>query len=83
MSDHSKVSKLRWQCRRGVKELDVVFSEYLQNHYANSNKGLKTAFEELLQLEDPMLLALLYGESNSADQQIQLVVDKLKNLFTQ
>jgi antitoxin CptB len=30
----TELSRLRWLCRRGMKELDVVMSRYLEQHYA-------------------------------------------------
>ena len=32
----AEMSRLRWLCRRGMKELDVVMSAYLDNHYAGA-----------------------------------------------
>ena len=80
MSDN-KHSKLRWQCRRGVKELDVVLSEYLDNHYSQANAKEQQDFEDLLRLEDPLLLSCLMNEDDLDDKDQQILVEKLRSLF--
>jgi antitoxin CptB len=56
MSDNSK---LQWQCRRGMRELDVLLERYLKNCYAESNDAEKSAFQQLLTLSDPDLAGYL------------------------
>ena len=58
---YSELSKLRWQCRRGMKELDVILSHYLEQHYVQADQDEKQQFKTLLLLEDPMLIMLLQG----------------------
>jgi antitoxin CptB len=55
----SEYSQLKWQCRRGVKELDLLLTNYLEHHYSIANKNEQAAFKQLLTLEDPVLFALL------------------------
>jgi antitoxin CptB len=55
--------RLRWQCRRGMQELDLLLLRYLEQHYADAPAGDKAAFQAFLELPDPELLGyLLYGE---------------------
>ncbi len=57
------LSKLRWQCRRGMRELDELLLRYLENDYSQGSEAEKAAFRELLTLSDPELRAyLLAGE---------------------
>ncbi|MFQ3334366.1 MAG: antitoxin CptB, partial [Woeseiaceae bacterium] len=41
-------SKLRWQCRRGMRELDELLVSYLNEYYDESSENEKSAFHELL-----------------------------------
>lgn len=52
-------SKLKWQCRRGMRELDVLLSGYLERCYGQSSDEEKTAFRQLLELSDPELVGYL------------------------
>lgn len=77
--DLIELSHLRWHCRRGVKELDVVFSNYLENNYLDSNEDMKQAFKALLAMEDPLLLALVMDQEHITDELQNKVLDKMKN----
>ena len=77
----NEMSKLRWYCRRGLKELDVVLSEYLAHHYPNADNTSQQAFKALLQLEDPELLSLVMGYHKSGDQAQCAVLEQMRSLF--
>lgn len=66
--------RLRWQCRRGMRELDVLLSRYLQDTYPQSSEREKAAFEQLLSLSDPELSGyLLKGELHD-DPTVQPII---------
>ena len=70
-------SKLRWQCRRGMRELDELMVSYLNDHYDVSSEKEKNAFEELLELSDPELIKLLLTAYKSEVKSINLIVQKI------
>ena len=76
----SEVSRLRWLCRRGMKELDVVMTAYLDSRYTKASEIEKSGFRTLLEMQDPELYALLLGRFNSPDQNIDSVVQSIRNL---
>lgn len=76
------LSKLRWHCRRGVKELDVVLTNYLENHYLDSDQDIQEAFKSLLRIEDPILMSLVMGHSKVEDKAQNIVLDKMKVPFS-
>lgn len=55
----NELAKLKWQCRRGMKELDLLLENYLATDYLTADTAEKTRFAELLRLEDDALLAAL------------------------
>ncbi|MPV86871.1 FAD assembly factor SdhE [Ostreibacterium oceani] len=57
------IKKLHWQCRRGMKELDILFEYYLYNHYETATDAEQTAFETLINCQDPIILDYLFGRS--------------------
>lgn len=61
------LAKLRWQCRRGTKELDFLLLRYVDLEYTLADTQEKAIFMQLLALEDDHLISLLLGD---------LVVDK-------
>lgn len=71
--------QLRWQCRRGMRELDQLLLRYLENEYATSDEGKKSAFRELLQLPDPQLIGYLLGGETPVDAKIANVVSRIQD----
>ena len=70
------MSKLRWQCRRGMRELDQLLVAYLDNHYDGASDADKGAFEALLALPDPELVGYLLN-NQTPDPTLQRVVDAI------
>ena len=74
---HPPLTKLRWQCRRGMRELDVVLERYLQQRYASAPLAEQKAFESLLDLPDPQLFAYLMRRETPAVPEWVDVLSKL------
>lgn len=55
----NELAKLKWQCRRGMKELDLLLENYLATDYLLADTAEKARFIELLALEDDELLVVL------------------------
>jgi antitoxin CptB len=72
-------SQLRWQCRRGMRELDILLTNYLDNDYPQSGEAQKQAFCELLALPDADLIAYLLGGQTPADTALANVVSQIRD----
>lgn len=55
------LSKLKWACRRGMLELDVLLSNFLNERYLSLPDTEKQQFVNLLACTDPELFAWLLG----------------------
>jgi antitoxin CptB len=55
----TELGKLRWQCRRGSRELDLLLEHYLQTRYTVADEDEKARFIAMLQLDDAVLLEQL------------------------
>lgn len=53
--------RLRWQCRRALLELDLVFEHFLAHHFDTLSEAELATLAELLTLEDYDLWALVNG----------------------
>jgi len=51
------IAKLKWRCRRGMKELDVLLNGYLESEYSQASNAEQDTFHLLLEQEDPHLYA--------------------------
>lgn len=70
---------MRWRCRRGMKELDVVLTAWLDRHYGSATDAEKTEFLALLDMDDPDLAALLLGGLRSDNPERDRVVQRIRH----
>jgi antitoxin CptB len=55
------LGRLRWRCRRGMKELDVLLTRYVDERFAPASAAEQQAFERLLEEPDPLIHAYFLG----------------------
>ncbi len=72
--------RLKWLCRRGVRELDVVLDAWLNTVFPAASPEQRLAFSELLSLSDPALFDVLLGRAEVADAVQREVVAELRRL---
>ena len=53
--------RIRWHCRRGMLELDLVLERFVERHLAGLEPARLAAFRGLLSRTDPELLDLVMG----------------------
>jgi antitoxin CptB len=71
------LNRLRWRCRRGMRELDVLLVGYLDRHYAAAPEAQRRAFETLLARPDPEILDLLAGRLPAEDGDLHHVIGRI------
>jgi len=69
----------RWQCRRGMLELDLLLNNFVDKKVNGLTLKQKAAFELLLSYPDQTLLDLLLGNSVSTDPSIATIVQQIQN----
>ncbi|MBU6470814.1 MAG: succinate dehydrogenase assembly factor 2 [Gammaproteobacteria bacterium] len=74
----NEISRLRWQCRRGMKELDVLLERFLQEHFSHAPATEQQAFADLLCLPDPVLLSYIMGRELPGNQEQRRVIASLR-----
>ena len=73
-----QLARLRWQCRRGTKELDLLLQCYLDSGYLLADDEEKVLFVELLELEDDELVGVLMGELEVETGKMKVLVEKIR-----
>lgn len=71
-------SKLQWACRRGMLELDILLSNFLQEVYMTLNIEEKKQFEILLECSDPDLFSWLLGQNIPSDSGLLHITDRIR-----
>ena len=72
------LGKLRWRCRRGTKELDKMFSDFLDNEYAQASKEMQQGFVLLLEQQDPDVYDWLMGAAVPEERALLAVVKRMR-----
>lgn len=53
--------RVRWQCRRALLELDLVFTRFLEKHFDRLNDDQLADLEHLLRCDDYDIWAMVNG----------------------
>lgn len=53
--------RTRWRCRRGLLELDILFTRFLDEQYSSLSALEQFSFQKLLEQSDVTLLAWIQG----------------------
>ena len=72
------LSRLRWQCRRGMRELDTLLVDYLEQVYPDASDHEKASFERVLALSDPELIAYLLKREDCGQPDIEAIIDRIR-----
>ncbi|TQV84995.1 succinate dehydrogenase assembly factor 2 [Aliikangiella coralliicola] len=78
MKDTSEKKKLTWQCRRGMLELDVILSPFLQQHFDSLSVEQQTIFADLLNEADPDLYTWLMGYGTCDDPRLDQIIQLIR-----
>ncbi|PPK75188.1 antitoxin CptB [Methylobacter tundripaludum] len=75
-----ELARLKWQCRRGTKELDFLLNRYLETGYLVADQEERELFVELLGMEDDELSAVLMAEAE-VPEEMKVLVGKIHNFY--
>ena len=75
MSEHGR---LRWRCRRGLLELDLVFSRFLESRFDKLTPVQREALDRLLDMPDNDLLDVVMGRAETSDPACAEIVGFLR-----
>lgn len=73
------MEKLRWQCRRGMLELDYVLRGFLEDIYPGLSQSDQALFVRMLDFEDQLLLDWLMGNVVSSDADIRRLIGQMRH----
>ena len=72
------MDRLRWSCRRGLLELDLVLQRFLREEYPLLGDEQKQTFSRLLGLPDNDLLDLAMGRAVTTDEAFGEIVQLMR-----
>lgn len=80
MNQDPELKRLRWRCRRGMKELDQLLERWLDRAYAASPERERGVFLRLLDCEDDKLWRWFLGYEAPPDVELAALVQRIREL---
>ena len=78
--DDTELRKLRWRCRRGMRELDQLLERWLEREWRQSPTAQREVFLRLLDTEDDKLWRWFLGHEIADDVEIAALVEHIRTL---
>ena len=78
MLDPAGQHRLKWKCRRGLLELDLVLERFLQQKVASLDARALDLLNELLEYQDNDLWDIVNGRSEDYPPRHKALVDVLR-----
>ena len=72
-------NRLAWQCRRGMRELDVLLNGFLEQRFERLDACARDSFARLLDYPDAVLLEALMGRMVPADKDVASIVQDIRH----
>jgi antitoxin CptB len=77
--EDTRLNRLRWRCRRGMLENDLILARWLEARGAGMSDADGAALDRLLDLSDNELWDLLSGRSDLVDEALRPLLDSLRS----
>jgi antitoxin CptB len=71
----TEIKRLRWLCRRGILELDMLLLPFCEKKFENLSKEKKRKFLEILKFEDNTLYSMLIKNVKCPQQLNDIILD--------
>ena len=68
-----QLSKLRWKCRKGIRELDVLLTKYLEEIFINLPKQEQDIFIEFVNIDSNELFDIVFNKKISDSKFLKII----------
>lgn len=75
----SEISRLRWRCRRGTRELECLLQRFLEQGYSYLDEQDLRVFDRLLDCEDDRLSDWLLRGDDPANGELCAIVHRIRH----
>jgi antitoxin CptB len=76
--DQAALNRLRWRCRRGMLENDLVLTRFLDSRGERITEAELAALESMLEMSDNDLWEMLSGRQEPADAALVPLLERLR-----
>ena len=74
---YDSTARLRWRCRRGTREMDLLLLRFLEHDYPLLDAGDQSLFCALLDEADPDLYAWITGQAEPDNPDYLSLIEKI------
>lgn len=78
--DATELRRLRWRCRRGMRELDQLLTRWLDREWPSASESERGVFLRLLDCEDDRLWRWFLGHETAPDVELASLVEHMRTL---
>ncbi len=75
----NELARMRWKCRRGMLELDLLLRDFLDSGYRRLDETQRHCFDRMLDYPDAVLLEWFMGRIRPADKDVAQLVEKIRS----
>ena len=75
----SELDRVRWHCRRGMLELDLLLQRFVDRHLESLTPDEMERFKAVLDLQDGDLWQLLSGRADVEDERLKPIVAMIRD----
>jgi antitoxin CptB len=75
--DPRELGKLRWRCRRGMKELDLLLLRYVEEQFCGASTAHQEAFRSLLDDPDTVIHAYCLGQERPPTALLTALIERI------
>lgn len=79
---NTEINKTKWKCRRGLRELDLLFRKFSNNHLESLGKEDFDMFNSILDIEDQPIYDFIFkGVSLGNQSQEDFILQRIKKFL--
>lgn len=75
MFDENRFDKIRWNSRRGMKELDLMLEPFVESYLSTASEEIVNDYEYLLECSDLELVRFVLRRQIPSDERILKIVN--------
>ena len=76
----AELKRLRWRCRRGMRELDQLLTRWLDREWRAASEAERGVFLRLLDSEDDRLWRWFLGHETAPDAALDSLIQYIRTL---
>jgi len=79
---NTEINKTKWKCRRGLRELDLLFRKFSNNHLESLNRDDFIMFNSILDLEDQPIYDFIFKKLSLGNIKHERFINNKLKKFT-